>query len=87
MDITAAQDWYEGQLPGLGARFRIELDSTVLRIEANPLQFPVVFTGDVRRALVRDFPYGVFFGSEPEAVMVIACFHASRDPQHWQRRM
>jgi toxin ParE1/3/4 len=52
----------------------------------NPLQFPRVFQ-DVRRARLHTFPYGLFYRIEPGALMVIACFHASRDPQRWQRRV
>jgi len=85
-EIIAAQDWYESQTPGLGARFRGGLDIAIQRIAANPLQFPLVFR-DVRRALLRRFPYGLFFRIQPNALTVIACFHASRDPQQWQRRV
>lgn len=38
-----AQDWYEGEAPGLGHLFRAQIDSTVERMSANPLQFPVVY--------------------------------------------
>jgi hypothetical protein len=41
---------------------------------------------NVRRALLRRFPYSLFFVVEDEALIVIACFHASRDPSHWQKR-
>jgi plasmid stabilization system protein ParE len=85
-DVIAAQDWYEEQSPGLGARFTDELDLTVQRIADNALQFPVVFR-DVRRALVRRFPYSLLFRIETDAVIVIAFFHASRDPQTWQGRI
>ena len=85
-EVGGAQDWYEAQVPGLGARFRGELDRTVQRIVENPLQFARIWE-DVRRARLRTFPYGVFYRVEPDAVIVIACFHASRDPQKWQQRI
>jgi len=53
----------------------------------NPRQFPVVFK-NVRRALLRRFPYSLFFVIETdETLSVIACFHASRNPARWQRRV
>jgi plasmid stabilization system protein ParE len=85
-EATDAQDWYEAQAPGLGRRFRAELDAAVQRIVANPQQFPVVLQ-DARRARLHIFPYGLFFRVAPNAIEVIACFHASRDPQQWQRRV
>ena len=86
-ELTDAQDWYENERPGLGRRFRAAVDDAVQRIRANPLQFPAVYLG-VRRALVRQFPYALLFVMEPdESLTVIGCFHGSRDPLVWQRRV
>lgn len=53
----------------------------------NPRQFPVIYR-NVRRALLRRFPYALMFVMEAnEALTVIACFHGSHDPAHWQGRM
>jgi hypothetical protein len=38
----------------------------------------VVFK-NVRRALLRRFPYSLFLIAEDDGLVVIACFHASRD--------
>jgi hypothetical protein len=84
-EVIDAQDWYEEQFHGLGARFRAELDLTVQRIADNALQFPIVFQ-DVRRALLHRFPHYLLFRVEPAAVAVIACFHPRRDPRQWQHR-
>jgi len=51
----------------------------------NPQQFPAVFK-NVRRALLCRFPYMLFFTIEGDTLLVIACFHASRDPRLWQQR-
>ena len=58
LDIQAAALWYENQLTGLGIRFLDELDEVFRRIENNPKQFPKL-EGEVRRALLRHFPYGI----------------------------
>jgi plasmid stabilization system protein ParE len=85
-ELIDAQDWYEGEATGLGRRFRKEVDALAGRLTQNPRQFPVVFR-NARRALMRRFPYSLFFVLEDETVMVIACFHASRDPLQWQTRI
>ena len=54
-------------------------------IFTSPLMFPVVFKA-VRRALLRRFPYALFFVIEDEVIFVIACFHGNRDPLQWQNR-
>jgi plasmid stabilization system protein ParE len=84
-ELVDAQDWYEGKHPGLGTRFREEVEATVLRLQESPHHFPIVFR-DVHRARLRKFPYGLFFRVEISALVVIACFHASRDPRRWERR-
>jgi len=84
-ELIAAQDWYEDEATGLGRRFLQAIDALVERMSENPRQFPVVFK-NIRRALLRRFPYSLFFVVEGDDLTVIACFHASRDPSHWQRR-
>jgi len=86
LEAVEAQDWYEREAPGLGARFRAELDRQAERILANPLQFPVMLA-DIRRARLRRYPYGLYFRPLDDAIYVIACFHSSRDPAIWQSRL
>jgi hypothetical protein len=69
----------------MGRRVRAEIDATVQRITVNPLQFAAIYKG-VRRALVRRFPYMLFFVVDGVTLWVIACFHASRDPRMWEQR-
>jgi plasmid stabilization system protein ParE len=84
-ELVEAQDWYENEATGLGRRFRRAIDALIERMSNNPQEFPVLFK-NVRRALLRRFPYSLFFVVEDDAVIVIACFHASRDPSRWQKR-
>ena len=84
-ELIQAQDWYEGEGAGLGRHFREAIDALAERLSINPRQFPVVFQ-DVRRALLRRFPYALFFAIAGDTLFVIACFHASRDPLRWQAR-
>lgn len=82
-----AQEWYESKVPGLGRRFRAAVASVIDSIVVNPRLFPVVHR-TVRRAPLRRFPYMLMFVIEPDdRVTVIACFHGSRDPLHWQERV
>ena len=86
LDMIDAQDWYEHQAPGLGARFRAELGVQLDRVVRSPLHFPEVLA-DVRRARLQRFPYGLFFRAVDEEIFVIACFHSSRDPLVWRARI
>ena len=85
-ELIDAQDWYENEALGLGRRFRAAVDATIERMMASPRQFPVVYKS-TRRALLRHFPYALMFVLEADGTLtVLACFHGSRDPAHWQKR-
>lgn len=85
LDIQAAAVWYEDQRSALGGRFLDELALVFRRIEENPRQFPVV-KGEMRRALLHQFPYGVYFLFERETVAILAVLHSHRHPDVWKRR-
>jgi toxin ParE1/3/4 len=59
-EFVEAAEWYEARSPGLGAEFLRALDATIAGIERNRFVQATVF-GEVRRALMRRFPYGVFY--------------------------
>ncbi|MDN5942112.1 MAG: hypothetical protein L0H94_09545 [Nitrospira sp.] len=85
LDIQAAVVWYEDQRFGLGSRFLDELDLAFQRIKVNPQQFPRV-EGAIHRALLRHFPYGVYFLAELESINVLAVLHLHREPDMWKSR-
>jgi plasmid stabilization system protein ParE len=85
-ELIDAQDWYEAEAPGLGRRFRTEIDSVVQRMVDNPRQFPVVYK-TLRRARTKKFPYALFFFTEQDCLLIVARFHGSRDPRQWKRRV
>lgn len=84
-DLNDAAVWYEGQRLGLGSEFLLEARESLSRIGAAPLGYADVYRG-VRRALLRRFPFAVYFRVEPEAVSVVAVMHGSRSPAAWQVR-
>lgn len=84
-DIEAAFEWYEKEQLGLGREFLDQLRAAYDRIADGPLKYPRL-RSKTRRALLRRFPYGVYFSVEKEVVVVLAVLHTSRDPAQWQRR-
>ena len=59
-ELEEAFVWYEQQVAGLGSQFLLALDATINSLRRNPFQCPVVHK-QVRRALVRRFPYQVCY--------------------------
>ncbi len=84
-EVRDAYIWYENRRPGLGADFILCIEEVLDRIRRSPEQYPVVHRG-VRRALIRRFPYGIFYLLEEETIVVMAVFHGSRDPKDWRSR-
>jgi plasmid stabilization system protein ParE len=85
-DIREAYHWYQERRRGLGAEFIGAFEACLGSIQGRPLAFPVVFE-KVRRALLKRFPYGVFFVTEQNTITVLACFHAKRDPRQIRGRL
>lgn len=85
-DIEEAFHWYEGQRTGLGIEFRAELKSTIDRLATNPQLYQVIHR-DTHRALLRRFPYGVFYRVYPEVIVVVAVMHGRRAPRRWRSRV
>ena len=84
-EIVDAFDWYGSRVPGLGADFLLSVDAIMNAILRNPQHYPRVHR-IVRRALMRRFPYEVFFVEDDERVVVVSVFHAKRNPKRWRRR-
>ena len=84
-DLADAIDWYEEQHPGLGNEFLLSVDATFSNIRRNPEQYPVMYRG-LRRALVRRFPFSVFYLVESPQITVLAVFHVRRNPKEWKSR-
>ncbi len=85
-DLRRAARWYEQQLLGLGREFVAEVDAVLDRVVENPLQYQAIYR-DVRRALPRRFPYGVFYRIEGNDIVVFAIVHLHRDEDTWQDRL
>lgn len=83
-DLAEGLAWYEKRQSDLGREFVLAVEAALETIERYPESHPRVH-GDTRRALLRRFPYGVFYLIEPDRIIVLAVMHASRDPRRWQQ--
>ena len=84
-DIEEAAIWYEEQRQGLGQEFLDDVLSLCETVSENPAIYPVVHRR-TRRALIRRFPFGVYFRIEDKQVIVVAVIHGSRHPRRWRQR-
>jgi|SRR5579884_1018274 len=84
-DLAEATAWYNRIRPGLGDHLVLCVEHAFDRILEHPEAFPVILP-DVRRTLVRRFPYGVFFRIRQQRIEVEAVFHLRTDTARcWER--
>jgi plasmid stabilization system protein ParE len=85
-ELTEIRDYYERRVPGLGKEFIDELERQVLRIATSPGRWLVV-SKDTRRALMRRFPYVIYFRQiGPERIRITVVKHQRRHPRHGSDR-
>lgn len=85
-DATAGFRWYEEQRPGLGSQFLDCVLVCLQRVRRAP-ELHARVRGEFRRALVRRFPYAVFYELVDQTVTVYGIVHTARDPAKWQSRL
>jgi len=85
-DVAAAYTWYEERSPGLGSEFLRAVEAGLAAVERNPGAYPELYK-HARRALLRRFPYALFYVISPELIEVIGCIHTRRHPRRWRSRV
>jgi len=83
-DLAKTHKWYNEKVPGLGSDFLAVVERALESIQENPARFPIIHR-EVRRALIRRFPYGIFFLLEENRVVVLGVMHTARDPAKWRK--
>lgn len=87
-DLTEAALWYDQREPGLGLELTVEVGAAIGRAVDHPLHYLLLRQRpEVRRVLVRRFPYRIFFIVRDDAVVVFAVIHAARHARHWLKRL
>ena len=84
-EVAEAAEWYDAREKGLGRDFLRAFRAGTDVLRRNPFLYQVVFE-DMRRVLLRRFPYGVFYEIHGADVVVLGCMHGARDPEEWQKR-
>ena len=84
-DVDEAYSWYEERRLGLGEEFLSCVDACIQKVSRMPELYAKVHE-EYRRALVRRFPYAIFYEYRGEKVIVYSIFHTSRNPKKWKNR-
>jgi plasmid stabilization system protein ParE len=81
-EVNDAAAWYARQSVASAVKFVDVFEVALTKLGENPLQYQIV-QDQMRRAPLRGFPYGLLYVVEEQAVVILSCFHARRDPARW----
>jgi plasmid stabilization system protein ParE len=90
-EIREAARWYGEQEIGLSRGLLDEIETMLEAIAAMPRRFALV-TGfdlsvEMRRALLKRFPYAIVFVLTADQILVVAVMHVRRAPGYWLYRL
>ena len=77
IEFNKSIDYYEEIESGLGYDFALEVYSTIKR----SVEFPDAWTvleGEIRRSLVKRFPYGILYSKEQKGIFIVAVMNLHR---------
>ncbi len=85
-EVVRTIDYYEAHEVGLGHDFAIEVYSSIQLILAYPQAWPIL-EEEIRRCLVRRFPYGLLYAVNGNEILILAVMHLHREPDYWKKRI
>ena len=86
LDIEQAYASYEARRAGLGEEFLSCVDACVQAICRSP-EVQAKIHKEYRRALLRRFPFAVFYEHVAGTIKVYGVIHTSRNPEIWRERL
>jgi toxin ParE1/3/4 len=86
IELVDAAKYYESVSKGLGWDFIIEVKHGLKSIASHPETWAILH-GDIRRILIRRFPYALLYKIKRDRIVVYAVMHLSRNPDSWKDRL
>ena len=85
-ELAEARVWYALQRAGLDISLIQRIDETLSRITDSPNAFPIVYR-QLRRAIVKQFPFAIFFEVTADEIVIFGVFHSRRNPKKLTSRL
>ncbi len=83
----AEVSFYESRRKGLGARYLASFDAAIERVCVDPTAFRIECEPNLRRVLLRGFPFAIIYREVDGKVQVLAVAHHKRRPRYWAARI
>lgn len=85
-DFISAIEWYKWRASkSIANRFIQSALEALENITDSPYIFPNE-KGEIRKCIMRRFPYKILFEVQQERILILAIAHVKRHPNYWQKR-
>ena len=84
-DIRDSLGYYKRISPKLGHDFVSRTDEIITQVALNPFLYQLVHR-DIRRALLKQFPIGLYYKVLGDNVVILAVMDSRRSPRSWRER-
>jgi plasmid stabilization system protein ParE len=78
--------YYVAISPLVARRFVDEIEAAIRQMRQHPKACAVI-EDDIRRRLVKRFPFGIYYCLEEDHILIVAVMHLSRIPGYWKDRI
>lgn len=85
--LDATRHYLDHASPLLAAAFVAEIEAAIQIILKSPTAWPVVDEPQIRRHLLKRFPYSLYYRCEQDRITIYAVMHFSRRPGYWRHRL
>jgi toxin ParE1/3/4 len=87
--LAATRYYLDKASPLVAAAFVAEIEAAIQTLLAYPTTWPVIERPQIRRYLLRRFPYSLYYRWELEhdRISIYAVMHFSRRPGYWRDRI
>ena len=86
VDFDKSYEFYYEDSPKVAETFFKRINLGFENIKQNPNTFPIAHR-DVRKYVVKKFPFVIYYRIIDTIIQVIAIFHSSRNPEIWNERI
>ena len=78
--MQESAQWYESQKEGLGMRFIEAVEDKIITVQQNPFHYQLKHK-NTRLALIKRFPYAIYFILDEKKIFVLAILSTHRNPK------
>lgn len=85
-DFDKSYQYYYLENPKVAESFLRQINLGLDRIKQNPYFYQVIHK-EIRKYVIRKFPFIIYYQIASSVIKVVAFFHTSRNPEIWNERL